>query len=194
MSNATIETFSGKWFDILEPTVDMIDIEDIAHALAQANRFTGHCRFPYPVAQHCRLASYLVAPQFELWTLLHDATEAYIGDMSRPLKHFTVAGKEYLKVEKRIQDVICQKFGLEPIEPAEVKKADTKMLLFEKRQLMSDLQWNTAKEKETSRMTQEQFDSVSNNSLTTDEMEIVETSFRENKQLFLDRFYELTNR
>jgi len=53
-------------FDILNPTPDMINIEDIAHAGSQMNRFTGHCRFPYPVTQHERLGSYLVPEEHRL--------------------------------------------------------------------------------------------------------------------------------
>ncbi len=170
----------------------MISIEDIAHALSQANRFTGHCRFPYPVAQHCRLASYIVEPEFELWTLLHDAPEAYIGDMSRPLKHFTLAGEEYRKVEKKIQEVISIKFGLSLEEPTEVKQADTTMLLFEKEQLMSATPWDMQKEKAMSRIdTNAQWESASASKNREKDIRIVETSFRENKRLFLERFYEL---
>jgi 5'-deoxynucleotidase YfbR-like HD superfamily hydrolase len=175
VSQAWIETSRGIKFDVLAPTVDMIDIEDIAHALSQMNRFTGHCKFPYPVSQHSRLASYLVPQEHALWALLHDGSEAFIGDMSRPLKHFSVAGDEYRKVEKRIQDVICDKFGLSREEPPEVKRADNMMLYAEKAQLMSGLDWSHkwAESEEQANV------------------KIVRLSFDENKYLFLARFHEL---
>jgi 5'-deoxynucleotidase YfbR-like HD superfamily hydrolase len=188
MSKATIETHSGIWFDILEPTPDMINIEDVAHALSQTNRFTGHCRFPYPVSQHCRLASYIVAPLFAFHTLLHDASEAYIGDMSRPLKHFTLAGEEYRKVEKRIEEAIAIKFKLSAEEPIEVKQADTAMLFLEKEQLMTAVPWDMNKEEAMSRMDNGGWLSVENH-----DIKITEIDFWTNKKMFLDRFYELTD-
>lgn len=136
MSEAWIETASGIKFDILEPTVDMVTIEDIAHALSQLNRFTGHTKYPYSVGQHSLHCSHLVPHEDALWALLHDASEAYIGDMNRPLKHFSEAGGHYQKVETNVMAVICQKFGLPLEEPASVEKADRGMLYAEKVALM----------------------------------------------------------
>src|ERR1700757_1336901 len=101
MNDAWIQTFSGKRFSLLEPQPDQICIEDIAHALSLQARFTGHVKYHYSVAQHCWYASQIVAPEFALEALMHDASEAYIGDMSRPMKHFTTAGVEYMKVEAK---------------------------------------------------------------------------------------------
>ena len=112
ISNAAIETYSGKWFDILNPQPEMIDIESIAHATSMVCRFSGHTRHHYSVAQHSWLGSYLVPRENALEFLLHDASEAYIGDMSRPLKHCTEAGKHYREVEARITAVIREVFGL----------------------------------------------------------------------------------
>jgi 5'-deoxynucleotidase YfbR-like HD superfamily hydrolase len=176
MSKAWIETSSGIAFDILKPTIAMINIVDIAHSLSQLNRFTGHCRFPYPVSQHCRLGSYLVPERYALWFLLHDAVESYLGDMNRPLKHFTKAGIEYCKVERRIQRIICDKFGLSHKEPEAVKKVDNLMLFAEKEQLMFGRDWK----------------GMRGNPEAAD-VKIVETSFYQNKQLFLNRFYQLYN-
>lgn len=188
MTQAWIETAMGIAFDILEPTVDMVSIEDIAHSLSQTNRFTGHCRFPYPVSQHSRLVSYLVPHEVALWGLLHDASEAYIGDMNRPLKHFSLAGNEYRKVEDRVMEVICKKFGLSPIEPEEVKIADTQMLFAEKNQVMGGLKWDMKKEHDMSRMNQ---DKSWEEAKKAANVKIVETSFYDNKKLFLNRFFEL---
>lgn len=172
---AWIETYTGVAFDILAPTLDMINIEDIAHALSQMNRFTGHCKFPYPVAQHSRLGSYIVPQEHAFAFLLHDASEAYIGDMNRPLKHFSAAGDAYRAVEDRVQSLIYKRFGLDEHEPKVVKDVDNLMLYAEKQQLMHSpdfkYQWSE---------TQEAADVV-----------IKETSFYDNKRLFLDRFYEL---
>lgn len=178
MSQAWIETYSGIKFDVLDPKQEMISIEDIAHATSQANRFTGHARFPYPVSQHCRLGSYIVAPEFALDFLLHDASEGYIGDMSRPLKHFSVAGDEYRKVEARIQGVICDVFGISRVEPKQVKEVDNLMLYAEKNQLMNpSIEWT--------------FKWAGINSGKSADIKIIETSFLENKKLFLNRFFEL---
>ena len=175
MSTAWIETFTGKKFDVLDPQPDMICIEDIAHAGSQMNRFTGHCRFPYPVTQHSRIGSYIIAPEFALDFLLHDASESYIGDMNRPMKHFSIAGDEYRKVEARIQGVICDVFGISRVEPAEVKRIDNMMLYAEKAQLMFGVTWGHKWSE-----TQEAAD-----------VKIVETSFYDNKKMFLERFYQL---
>jgi 5'-deoxynucleotidase YfbR-like HD superfamily hydrolase len=175
MSGAWIETYSGLGFDILETRPEMIQIEDIAHALSQMNRFTGHCRFPYPVAQHCLLGSYLIHSDFALAFLLHDASEAYMGDMNRPLKHFTKAGTEYRIVEAKIQTMIYMRFGCPVIEPVEVKDIDNQMLYAEKAQLMTGLPWTTKW----------------SNDERAASVEIIETSFRDNKRLYLERFNEL---
>lgn len=175
MSKAWIETFSGIKFDILETRPEMIQIEDIAHALSQMNRFTGHCKFPYPVAQHCRLGSLLVQQEHALQFLLHDASEAYLGDMNRPLKHYTEAGRVYSEVEDRVQRLIYKRFGCPEDEHPAVKEMDSLMLYAEKDQLMSGLPWDT-KWAESDRQA---------------DVFIVEEGFRENKKLFLERFYQL---
>ena len=163
-------------FDILDPQPDMVRIEDIAHALSQVNRFGGHGKFPYPVSQHCRLGSYVIDDQFAFDFLLHDASEAYIGDMARPLKHFSVAGDEYRKVEAKLQAVILDAFGL-GAEPPEVKVVDNAMLYAEKEQIMFGVEW----------------DYKWADSDKPADVKIIETSFSENKRLFLERFYQLEN-
>lgn len=183
MSEAWIQTATGKKFDILNPTLDMVCIEDIAHSTSQMNRFTGHCKFPYPVAQHEYLGSFIIpedcqcdSPEEHAFRfLMHDASEGYISDISRPLKHFTAAGEEYRKVEKPIQGLLYRKYGLSEEEPPCVKRIDTMMLYAEKDQLMCNKrfmhQWSID-EKAAS-------------------VKIVERSFRKNKLLYLDRFNEL---
>jgi len=143
VSRAWIQTVSGGQFHILDPRQDEIHITDIGHALAQMCRFTGHVRRFYSVAEHCVLASQIVPAQDALWALLHDASEAYIADLNRPLKHFTAVGPTYLETEKKIMDAICVKFRISPDQPASVHKADTAMLYAEKDQLMPPMIWET---------------------------------------------------
>lgn len=144
MTNACIETFSGKLFDILDPQPDQIDIESIAHSLSMLCRFTGHVRHFYSVGQHSWLGSYLVPRNDALEFLLHDASEAFIGDMSRPLKHLTAAGEPYCEVEANIMKVIRKKFGLPLVQSGSIHQIDNQMLYAEKQQLMNDLDWSQA--------------------------------------------------
>ena len=81
-----IQTFTGRAFYVLDPRPEDVDIEDIAHALSMQCRFAGHCREFYSVAQHSVTASWLVPPEDALWGLLHDAAEAYVVDLPRPIK------------------------------------------------------------------------------------------------------------
>ncbi len=141
MTNACIETYSEKWFDILDPKPEQIDIESIAHALSMICRFTGHVKHFYSVAQHSLTGSFLVPKENALEFLLHDASEAFIGDMSRPLKHCTNAGEAYREVEARVSAVIRQKFGLPSVQSEVIHKIDNQMLYAEKEQLMGGLHW-----------------------------------------------------
>ena len=142
-SRAWIQTYSGGKFHILDPQQDEIDIVDIGHSLAMQCRFTGHVRRFYSVAEHAVLGSYIVPPKDALWFLLHDASEAYITDINRPLKHYTNIGNEYIPVETKIMAAICQKFRLSSDEPASVKKADNQMLFAEKEYLLAPLEWES---------------------------------------------------
>lgn len=103
------------------------DIEVIAFALSHINRFTGHVG-PYSVAQHCVLTSRAIFDQhFALDALLHDAPEAYIGDVSAPLKHHL---PEYRKLEDHYHGVIDRHFKVGTRRPA-VREADLRMLVTE---------------------------------------------------------------
>lgn len=138
MSDAWITTFTGRRFYVLDPRVEDICIEDIAHALSMQCRFTGHVKSFYSVAEHSVRVSWACDPQDALWGLLHDASEAYIGDMSAPLKH-TPEMSRFRTTERHIMLAVVQKFGLEPKEPAGVKTADRRMLLTEARDLGLDV-------------------------------------------------------
>lgn len=132
MSNHWIQTYTGKAFNFESPVPDMVCIEDVAHALAHINRFTGHLPVPYSVAQHSVLVSQqLPPPELRLQGLLHDAHEAYVGDVSRPLKR--MPGMEpYRALEQRVWYVVARALGVPPTLDPAVKEADMRMLATEK--------------------------------------------------------------
>lgn len=128
-------TRSGKYFDFLHPHPEAIDIEDIAHALANTCRFGGHTSQFYSVAQHCVRVSEIVPPQYALEGLLHDAAEAYIGDVVSPLKAML---PDYSVIEASIDRVVRTRFDL-PLGLSDVvKAADLRMLATERRDLMTE--------------------------------------------------------
>lgn len=120
-------TISGKKFWPLDPRAEDVCIEDIAHALAHLCRFNGHVRQFYSVAQHCVLVSHHVWPASALQSLLHDASEAYLCDLSRVVK-YDAGLADYRGYERALQDVIYRAFGLPPDEPDDVKDADRILL------------------------------------------------------------------
>lgn len=129
-----IQTSLGGQFWPIDPRADEIDPEDVAHALSLLCRFGGHCLRFYSVAEHSVLLSRAVAPENRLWALLHDATEAYLVDVPRPLKPFLVG---YREAEDKIAVAVCERFGLPLQMPAEVKAADTRILTDERHQNMA---------------------------------------------------------
>lgn len=131
-----IITFTGKKFNLLEPRIEDIDILDIAHSQAMQCRWTGHCKHHYSIAQHGYYCSFIGPENEALERLMHDTSESYIGDMNRPLKHFTNAGDAYRRVEKPLQGLIYEAFGMSREEPASVKIADEAMLYAELEQLL----------------------------------------------------------
>jgi uncharacterized protein len=140
-----IQTFTGRAVYPMDPMIDEIDIEDIAHSLSMQCRYTGHTKKFYSVAEHSVYISYFVKPENALWGLLHDASEAYLTDIPRPVKPYL---PEYKKAELQMMRVIAAKFGLDWPEPAEVKEMDTRILFNERRDLLhtSILDWNLSGE------------------------------------------------
>ena len=128
-----MQTYSGRSFWPLDPHPEDVDIEDIAHALSQICRFTGHCENFYSVAEHCVHVSYIVPSEDALWGLMHDAAEAYVCDVARPLKRFLT---NYKSIEDAVMVAICDRFGMGHEMPETVKRADNAMLAAEKEQLM----------------------------------------------------------
>lgn len=141
-----MQTFTGKRFYPLSPKAEDVDPLDIAHALSMLCRYNGHIDRFYSVAEHCVLMARYVRAQTDdnqlaLEALLHDGTEAYVGDMIRPLKH-TAEMKIFREVEDRVMNAIAERFGL-PLDehgnhrkPDVVQDADTRILLTERSALM----------------------------------------------------------
>jgi len=134
-----MQTYSGYQFWPLDPRPEEIHVIDIAHALANQCRYGGHCRTFYSVAQHSVIVSRIVPPQDALWGLLHDAAEAYLVDLPRPIKRFSEMGSAYRAIEGRLMRVVCERFGLAEDEPESVHLADNVVLMTEKRDLMPGL-------------------------------------------------------
>jgi len=129
-----IQTSESRMFWPLDPRADEIFPNEIAHGLSMIPRFGGHCYKFYSVAEHCYLmAQSLYEPELELWCLLHDAAEAYIGDMVRPLKRML---PEFCAIEDGIMVCVKERFGLVGEMPAEVKKLDNEIMMAEADHMM----------------------------------------------------------
>jgi hypothetical protein len=135
-----ISTFAGVKFYPLAPRHADVELQDIAHALSNLCRYTGHVSRFYSVAEHSVLVSQGVEGRAQAaglpwrevrdlarWGLLHDATEAYIADVSRPLKQLA-AFSVYRQSEARLQKVIAERFGLTESEPDLVRQVDSEIL------------------------------------------------------------------
>lgn len=170
-----MQTFTGRQFWPIDPRPEEMAIADIAHSLAHQCRYAGHCKSFYSVAQHSVLVSRICDPQDALWGLLHDAAEAYLVDLPRPVKRFSDLGAHYRDLEANLLRAMCERFGLSLPEPVSVKCADDIALVTEMRDLMAEPpvrwkeSWSSAPLRET----------------------IWPLSPEVAKRLFLDRFEEL---
>lgn len=126
-------THSGRQFDLIDPQPDMIDLVDIVKGLSREARFAGQSRYYYTVAQHSVMASRIVPPEFAFEALLHDASEAYIKDIPRPLKQLL---PDYRAVEAKVDSAVRERFGLPARQSGAVSHADRVMLATERRDLM----------------------------------------------------------
>jgi 5'-deoxynucleotidase YfbR-like HD superfamily hydrolase len=131
--NMYVSTYLGNRFYPLGPRIDRVAIEDIAHGLAFQCRFNGQtCEF-YSVAQHSLVVASLVGDELKLAALLHDAAEAYLGDMVKPLKLLLPA---FAAIEDRVTEIIATAFKLDFGNYRPIKEADLVALATEKRDLM----------------------------------------------------------
>ncbi len=146
-----IQTFTGRKVHPLELKPEDVDIQDIAHALSMQCRFSGHTLKFYSVGEHSVRVSKLcgdIYGEHPQWGLLHDASEAYLVDIPRPLKYL-IGFAGYRKAESAAMRVVAERFGLpiekndlelDPtmlrLEPYVVRRADDVLLATEARDLM----------------------------------------------------------
>lgn len=133
-----LETYSGRVMSLTEPQEESVDIVDIAVALSNQCRFNGHVKQFYSVAEHSvLLCNYVESRAHTKWEpltmLLHDAAEAYVGDMAAPLKAIM---PEFREIEHRIEQVIAVRYGIALPLPRNLKELDVRILRDEHEQVM----------------------------------------------------------
>lgn len=127
-----LTTVSMHRVNLLAPHANVISIEDIAHALSHICRFNGHLQQFYSVAEHSVLLSKLVPEEYAFAALLHDAAEAYTGDITRPMRELV----DIASIEGRFNDVIRQKYNVRiRFDCDEIVEADKRMLMTERPEL-----------------------------------------------------------
>jgi hypothetical protein len=132
---AWVKTYTNRDVDLFDFKPEDVDIIDIAHHLACINRFNGMLRLPINVAQHSVMVARLCGdagqpPSVQLQGLLHDAAEAYVGDITKWFKSRPEMSI-YRDIEDYISEIILKKFGCEPELHDAVKEADKLMVRFE---------------------------------------------------------------
>ena len=137
-----LQTVSGRWVNPFDPDPNQLDAGDIARALANQCRFGGHCRVFYSVAQHSVIVSELVEQrggdaEDVFAALMHDASEAYLGDMPHPLKHRSALGEAFKTAEDHLGLAIRDRFHIKSPVP-EIKRADRALLATERRTFSSE--------------------------------------------------------
>jgi hypothetical protein len=135
-----LQTYSGGCFFPIDPRPEDVHIEDIAHSLSHQCRYAGHCRDFYSIAEHCCHIYDAIEDEHKFAALMHDASEAYLVDVPRPVKPYLT---NYKEIEARIEEVIFTKYGLPfPFHPR-VKEFDNNIIVDEKEALMApcDQEW-----------------------------------------------------
>lgn len=134
-----IQTYTGRQMYPLDPLESEIDITDIAHALSHLCRFNGHVKRFYSVAEHCCHVSDVTPLTWRLGALLHDASEAYLCDVPRPIKRSAGFAEQYLRAEMLLMEVIAARFRfIWPLVDL-IHEADNQLLATEASQLMAPL-------------------------------------------------------
>jgi 5'-deoxynucleotidase YfbR-like HD superfamily hydrolase len=152
-----MQTFTGRKVFPLNLLPEDVCLADIAHALSMQCRFSGHVREFYSVAQHSVLVSVYCDPAYALLGLLHDASEAYLMDLPRPLKHSPFFAF-YREQEAAAMAAILNHFDpfcmWPPHLQPSIKEADDRMLATEARDLMAPLhpEWRSLKAPYTRRV------------------------------------------
>ena len=138
ISKSYIETYSGIPFNPIEPASWDISIIDIAHALSNLCRYNGHCKKFYSVAEHSVLVSRSLPnnQKLKLWGLLHDAAEAYLGDIPKPVKHQL---PDFIIKENKFLESVAERYKLPIGIPKEVQEADLRILVNEKEDVMESI-------------------------------------------------------
>ncbi len=140
-TKSSISITGGQFFDLLAPEKSEYSIDVIATALANLCRYTGHVTRFYSVAEHSVLVSKICPPLYALEGLLHDASEAFVGDVSSPLKKLLPA---YQQIEDNIQEDIAKRFNLVYPFPECIHRADKQLYWSERKAVAPavDLLWN----------------------------------------------------
>lgn len=125
MDTPWLETRNGVKFHFLAPQDDEILLEDIAYALSQQCRYSGHCNMFYSVAEHSVMVSALLPARLKMAGLFHDAAEAYLTDLPKPIKNLF---PDYVVMEDCLMAAIARKFNIEHLDDPLVKAADTQQL------------------------------------------------------------------
>lgn len=137
-----IQTFTGRKFYPLDPRPEDFCVDDVAHALSNICRFTGHTKDFYSVAEHSvRVCGYLAStgeiPEVQYAGLMHDCAEAYVNDIARPLKR-TPEFQFYREAEEKIMVLASLEFGFIHPKSEAIDNADNVLLATEVRDLMAD--------------------------------------------------------
>lgn len=133
MNEPCITTHSGRQVSLLNPQPSQIDIGDIAHGLAYQCRFNGQTSRFYSIAQHSLMVAAMLPDHLRLVGLLHDAAEAYVGDVVQPLKLLL---PDFQAIEQRFTQAIGIRLGINLDHHPDVKQADLIALATEKRDLL----------------------------------------------------------
>lgn len=137
MNPTYIQTFSGRRVDIFDPSTWQFQIIDIAHALSNLCRFTGHTKRFYSVAEHSIHVSTLVPEHLKLVAMLHDASEAYLADIPRPIKQHG-SFYSYRQIERDLTTMILKQWTWFTELPKQVHDADMAVLSIEAKILMGN--------------------------------------------------------
>jgi len=170
----SMRTASGTSFDFINPKIEQVNIEDVSHYLSNLCRFNGATNKFYSVAQHSVIVSKMVPEKFMYEGLMHDAAEAYLGDIITPFKRLLQRISFFSIITERVEKTVAIALGAHYPEDKIVKTADTILKSIEAKQFKVHLDYELPEYKNT---TNEHIEALSQ---------------EDSKKLFLERFYELS--